>query len=176
VGFGIVREGLPGPLVLVGIGLALVAVVLVSRVPAPEGSRSGVEFGLAAGLGIGLFNILVAGLPEGQVFGPLVIFKITATAVIGSIVVFGRQPWRVSRRSWPVALAVGVADMGGNGFYVLATQAGRLDIAATLSSLYPVTTVLLALMFLGERLSRGHAIGIVTAGAAIALITSGTRG
>lgn len=176
VAIGIVREGLPAGSVVVGIGLALVAVVLVSRVPGATGSRSGVEFGIAAGLGIGLFNILVAGLPAGEVFGPLVVFKLTSAAVIGLIVVVGRRPWRVGRPSLPVALAVGVADMGGNGLYVLATQAGRLDVAATLSSLYPVTTVLLAIVLLGERLSRSHAIGIVAAGAAIALITSGTRG
>ncbi len=176
VAAGILRDGVPGATVLLGIGLALFAVVLVSRVPGAAGSRSGVEFGIGAGVGIGLFNILVAGLPEGEVFGPLVIFKITSAVVIGLIVVFGRRPWQVGRGSLPVALGVGIADMGGNGLYVLATQAGRLDIAATLSSLYPVTSVLLAILFLGERLSRSHAVGIVAAGAAIALITSGTRG
>ena len=176
VAAGILRDGVPGATVLIGIGLALFAVVLVSRVPGAAGSRSGVEFGIGAGVGIGLFNILVAGLPEGEVFGPLVIFKITSAVVIGLIVVFGRRPWQVGRASLPVALGVGIADMGGNGLYVLATQAGRLDIAATLSSLYPVTTVLLAILFLGERLSRSHTVGIVAAGAAIALITSGTRG
>ena len=176
VGVGILRDGIPGAMVLIGIALALFAVVLVSRVPGAAGSRSGIEFGIGAGVCIGLFNILVAGLPEGEVFGPLVVFKVTSAAVIALIVVVGRQPWRVGRASLPVALGVGIADMGGNGLYVLATQAGRLDIAATLSSLYPVTTVLLAILVLGERLSRSHAVGILAAGAAIALITSGTRG
>lgn len=176
VGVGILRDGVPDATVVVGIVLALVAVVLVSRVPGAAGSRSGVEFGIGAGLGIGLFNILVAGLPQGEVFGPLAIFKVTSAVVIGLIVVFGRRPWQVPRGSMPLALGIGVADMGGNGLYVLATQAGRLDIAATLSSLYPVTTVLLAILLLGERLSRSHAAGILAAGAAIALITSGTRG
>jgi drug/metabolite transporter (DMT)-like permease len=73
-----------------------------------------------------------------------------------------------------MALLVGVLDMGGNAFYVLASQAGRLDVAATLASLYPVTTVLLAIAVLRERVTGGHALGILAAGAAIALITSGT--
>ena len=59
-----------------------------------------------------------------------------------------------------IAVAVGLFDMVGNACYVLATQAGRLDVAATLSSLYPVTTILLAVAFLGERVTRSHASGI----------------
>jgi drug/metabolite transporter (DMT)-like permease len=139
-----------------------------------HGQRSGVEFGLVAGLGIGCFNILVGLLPEGQVFGPLVFLKLSAATVIGAIVVVGRRSWRVPRATLPIAIGVGVFDMAGNALYVLATQAGRLDVAATLSSLYPVTTILLAMAFLGERVTRSHALGIVAAVAAIVLIGAGS--
>jgi drug/metabolite transporter (DMT)-like permease len=121
-----------------------------------------------------MFNVLAGGLPEGEVFAPLVVIKLTAAAVIGLIVIAGRRSWRVPRASLPIALLVGVFDMGGNALYVLASQAGRLDVAATLSSLYPVTTIVLAIILLDERLTGGHALGIVAAGVAIALITSGT--
>jgi drug/metabolite transporter (DMT)-like permease len=171
---GIAMAGLPGASVLVGIFLALVAVVLVSRVPGEHGRRSGIELGVVAGLGIGCFNILVGLLPEGQVFGPLVFMKLAAAAVIGAIVLLGTRSWRVPRPTLPIVLAVGVFDMGGNALYVLATQAGRLDVAATLSSLYPVTTILLAIALLGERVTRSHAAGITAAVAAIALIAAGS--
>lgn len=171
---GIAREGVPAVSVLVGIGLALVAVVLVSRIPGHDGRRSGIEFGLAGGLAIGVFNVLIGGLPEGEVFYPLVAMKLASGVVIAAIVLAGRRPWRVARAVVPMALLVGVLDMGGNAFYVLASQAGRLDVAATLASLYPVTTVLLAILVLRERVTGGHALGILAAGAAIALITSGT--
>jgi drug/metabolite transporter (DMT)-like permease len=173
---GIVRDGPPGVAVLVGIALAFVAVILVSRVPGHDDRRSGVEFGILAGVGIGIFNVLIGGLPDGEVFGPLVVVKVASAVVIGAIVVLGRRPWRVPRAAVPIALLVGVLDMGGNALYVLASQAGRLDVAATLSSLYPVTTVLLAILILGERMTRSHAAGVVAAGVAIALITSGTAG
>jgi drug/metabolite transporter (DMT)-like permease len=72
--------------------------------------------------------------------------------------------------------AVAVLDLGGNVFYILATQAGRLDIAATTSSLYPVTTLVLALIVLRERVDRWHAAGILAAVGSIVLITTGSGG
>ena len=176
VGAGIVRDGLPATPVVAGIVLALVAVVLVSRVPGAGGSRSGIELAIVAGVGIGLFNILAGELPDGQVFGPLVIIKIAAATVIVAMLVVGRRPWRMPRQIATVAVAVGIFDMAGNACYVLATQAGRLDVAATLSSLYPVTTILLAVALLGERVTRSHALGIAAAIAAIALISAGSAG
>jgi drug/metabolite transporter (DMT)-like permease len=145
-------------------------------VPGAAGSRSGLEFGLIAGAGIGVFNILVGELPAGQVFGPLVVIKVSATAVILATLVVARRPWRMPRQVVPIAVAGAVFDMAGNAFYVLATQAGRLDVAATLSSLYPVTTILLAMAFLGERVNRLHALGIAAALVAIVLIGAGSSG
>lgn len=173
---GVAMAGLPATSVLIGIVLALVGVVLVSRVPGEQGQRSGIEMGLLAGLAIGCFNILIGLLPEGQVFGPLLFVKVAAAAVIGAIVLIGRRSWRVPRSTLPIVLAVAIFDMGGNALYVLATQAGRLDVAATLSSLYPVTTILLAIALLGERVTRSHAAGIAAAVAAIVLIGTGSSG
>jgi len=67
-------------------------------------------------------------------------------------------------------IAVGVLDMGATAAYLAATQAGPLAIAGVLSALYPVMTVLLAATILRERITRVHALGIVAAAAAIALI------
>jgi drug/metabolite transporter (DMT)-like permease len=173
---GIAMAGPPATSVLVGIVLALVAVVLVSRVQGEDGRRSGIEYGIVAGVGIGIFNILAGLLPDGQVFGPLLFIKIAATGVIVAIVVLRRSAWRVPRATLPIVLAVGAFDMCGNALYLLATQAGRLDVAATLSSLYPVTTILLAVALLGERVTRFHALGIAAAVAAVVLIGAGSGG
>jgi len=64
--------------------------------------------------------------------------------------------------------------MAGNGFYLLGIQAGALAIAAILSSLYPVTTVILATIFLSERVTRDHAVGIALAVVAIVCIGLGS--
>jgi drug/metabolite transporter (DMT)-like permease len=173
---GIVRDGPPATPVLAGIVLALVAVVLVSRAPGTAGSRSGIELAIVAGVGIGAFNILVGELPDGEVFVPLNAIKLTAATVLVTALAVGHRAWRIPQRVVPIAVVGGVFDMAGNAFYVLATQAGRLDVAATLSSLYPVTTILLAMALLGERVTRSHAVGIAAAVAAIALIGSGSGG
>ncbi|MGH9175243.1 MAG: EamA family transporter, partial [Vicinamibacterales bacterium] len=57
--------------------------------------------------------------------------------------------------------------------YLVAVQRGQLSVVATLASLYPASTVILARIILGERWSRLQAIGIVTAVLATALIVRG---
>ena len=173
VAVGLLLEGVPGPLQVLGIGLGILSVILVSRVPGPVGGRSGIEFALIAGVGIGGFNVLVGQLPEGEVLWPLAALRLMAVPIVMAIVVLGRQAWRVPRDAVLPAAAVGAFDMGGNLFFILATQTGALAIAAVIGSLYPVVTILLAIGILGERVTRSHAIGIAAAMVAIALIAAG---
>jgi drug/metabolite transporter (DMT)-like permease len=60
--------------------------------------------------------------------------------------------------------------MLANALYLVATREGPLSLVATLASLYPASTVLLARVTLGERLSRSQALGVVCALAAVVLI------
>jgi drug/metabolite transporter (DMT)-like permease len=170
---GIATEGLPKPAVLVGMGFGISAVILVSRVPIPAGGRSGLEFGLLAGLGIAAFNIAIGQLPDGEVFWPLAALRLVAFPVIIAIVVIGRRPWRVPRPALGPAIGISLLDMGGNAFFIAATQAGALAIAVVVASLYPVVTVVLAIGILHERVTRSHAVGIGAAALAVALIASG---
>jgi drug/metabolite transporter (DMT)-like permease len=64
----------------------------------------------------------------------------------------------------------GIFDTLGNSLYMLAALAGRLDVAAVLSSLYPGATMLLAVWLLKERTTRSQAAGMALALVAVALI------
>ena len=171
---GSLLEGVPRLPVMAGIALALAAVVLVSRAPGQQGSRSGLEFGLAAGVALGITNILISQLPGASLFWSLAMLKIASGVFVGLVVLASRAAWRVRGGVLPFAIIVGALDMAGSALFALAVQAGRLDVAAVLSSLYPVTTVILAATVLREPMSRTHLLGIAVAVIAIALIASGS--
>jgi drug/metabolite transporter (DMT)-like permease len=182
VSVGIVLQGPPGPAGLAGIGLALVAVVLVSSAPSATSARpqarlagipADVAIALVAGIALGLLNLVLSRLSSGAVFAPLVLARLTEALLIGSVVLIVRRPWRLARPVWPLVLIAGGLDMAGNGLFILAAQAGRLDIAAILSSLYPVATLVLAAAVLKERVVGVHALGVVAAVAAIVLVRIG---
>jgi drug/metabolite transporter (DMT)-like permease len=174
---GMVLDGVPSAIVLVGIVLAIGSVAIVARVPgAVTDAPSGLWWGIAAGLTLGVFTVTFSRVSDGLVFGPLALMKVVEGLVLYAAIVIGRQPWRVPRKLWPMLIAVGVLDMGATAAYLAATQAGPLAIAGVLSALYPVMTVLLAATILRERITRVHAMGIVVAAAAIALIASGSAG
>ncbi len=172
--FGALLEGLPAPLVVVGIGLAIAAVILVSRVDDGRAGPSGLGLALVAGIALGGFGVAISQISDGHAFGPLTIIRATGTLLIVAVAVLGRQAWRTDRRLLPAMAGVGVLDMAGNAAFILAVQAGSLAVAAVLSSLYPVTTVVLASVVLRERVTRSHATGIALAAGAIVCIAAGS--
>jgi drug/metabolite transporter (DMT)-like permease len=170
---GFLTEGVPGPLVVLGIALAVVAVILVSRVADESGGRSGLQEALFAGTAIGLFGVVIAQLSEGNVFLELSAIRFFQGVLVVLGIVLLRRPWRPAARILPALVAIGILDTAGNALYLMAVQTGQLAIASVLSAMYPVATIVLAMTFLREPISRDHTIGIVLAVVATALIASG---
>ena len=79
----------------------------------------------------------------------------------------------MSRRLLPLVLAVGFFDTSANALLAMATTRGSLGIVAVLSALYPVTTVVLARVVLGERLDASRRAGGTLALAGAALVAAG---
>jgi drug/metabolite transporter (DMT)-like permease len=169
---GFATEGVPGPIVVTGIVVAVIAVVLVSRV-ADEGGRAGLTEALISGTTIGLFGVAIAQLSEGNVFSALAVIRLVQGLVVVAVVLLLRAAWRPAVSILPALIAIGLLDTAGNAFYLAAVQTGQLAIASVLSAMYPVATVVLAMIVLREPMTRDHAVGIVLAGVAIALIAAG---
>jgi drug/metabolite transporter (DMT)-like permease len=169
--FGAFFEGLPGLLQLIGFVLALIAVGLISGLGVVKGRPKGSGLALLAGLGFGSFFILISRVSNGGVFWPLATARLSSLLFLLAVVLIRRQKVLPEKSVWPVVFLAGALDVAGNVFFVLATHAGRLDVAAILSSLYPAVTVLLATIILKERVTRLQAIGIFVALVAIPLIS-----
>ena len=84
-----------------------------------------------------------------------------------------RAPLAIGRGSLLAVAAVGVADVTANALFAFASGHGLLALVAVLGSLYPIVTVLLAHLLLGERLTRPQKVGIAVALAGVAAIAGG---
>jgi drug/metabolite transporter (DMT)-like permease len=171
---GIIVEGAPRPLALAGMALAIVAVVIVSRVADHEGldRPSGLPLAVVAGLTLGSLSFVLSRVDDVYLLAPLAVLRTVQVTVFSLIILFGRQSWRLPRPTWRLALVVGVLDLVGNVAFL---SAARIELApaAVLSSLYPVITVLLAASILRERMTRSHLAGIVLAVISVAMIAAG---
>jgi drug/metabolite transporter (DMT)-like permease len=169
--FSALTEGLPRELQLLGFGLALVSIWLLSRPEKLSGRPAGLGMALLAGLGFGGFFTAIGQVGENAVFWPLVAGRLAACMLMMAFAVSTRRP--VFRPLPPLGLLMlaGVLDVGGNLFFLLAVQSGRLDIAAVLGSLYPAVTATLAWLVAQEHMTRLKVIGVAVAVFAIVLIT-----
>lgn len=168
---GAYLEGVPNWLKLLGFGLALVAVWLISRSESAPIELRDLGLPLIAGLSFGMFIVLINRVNAGAVYWPLVAARVASLSVLTIVAGVTRQPRLPKRADLPLVASSGVFDAGGNAFLVLAASTGRLDVAAVLSSLYPASTVLLAWSILKEHLTRWQSVGVLAALAAIVMIT-----
>jgi len=175
--FGIFTDGLPEYLVLIGFGFALFAVWNISQ--GEEGIKdifshlSDLKLPLLAGIGFGLYFVFMhKATINGATIWPMMLARLGGMTMITIYMIFSRSTWKVTdQTAWPIIALNGILDISGNLFFILGSQTGRLDVVAVLSSLFPGATVLWALIFLKERLSRRQLVGLISALTAIVLLT-----
>jgi uncharacterized membrane protein len=174
---GIFKEGIPQLLTIIGFGFALFAVWMISQGESGMTNilahLSDLKLPLLAGIGFGLYFVLMhEATRTGATIWPMVASRSGGMILITVYMFITRASWKVEDSSaWPMITINGILDISGNLFFILAGQTGRLDVAAVLSSLFPGATVMLAWIFLKERLTRNQWIGIASALVAIVLMT-----
>jgi len=168
--------GLPGPLTLFGMALALGAIWLISSGDGGGGAMgrlrmAQVRLPLIAGITFGLYFVLIHRASANAFYWPIIAARVSSVVCLVGVALLTQRTWIPTGSSWGLVALSGLLDTTGNGFYVLAGQMGRLDVAAVLSSLYPGITAALAWLVLKERLSPLQMVGVGAAFLAIILIT-----
>jgi drug/metabolite transporter (DMT)-like permease len=170
---GVAVDGWPGAVRLAGFALALAGVWLLTAAGGGVG-RAGpreLTLPLLAGVSFGLFLVFIHRASGPGILWPLTAARATSMGVLTTVGGVAGTLGLPRRSALGLTCLAGVLDTGGNAFFVLAAQAGRLDVAGVLSSLYPASTVVLACLLLEERLTGRQAAGAAATLAAIACVS-----
>jgi uncharacterized membrane protein len=172
---GSFTEGMPTLIQFTGFGFALAAVWFISQTAGdarPHIKRlADLRLPFVAGIGFGLFFVIIHTATLHATLWPMAAARIGGMLSLLIFYLFRRSNMAVNRNAWAFIVANAILDLLGNLFYILAGQTGRMDVAAVLTALYPGVTVLLAWLFLKERIGRYQAVGIGAALVAIVLMT-----
>lgn len=187
--FGLATGDRPAVAALVGAGVALVAVVLISGGPThaddvliasardPGADRRLILTSVVSGAGFGIIYVLLGSVRNDPGLWPLLAARGAAlTVTVIAILAWHhrRSPSGAGRRALvapagvvPLVIGTGVLDITANALYLAAAQRGLLSIVAVLASLYPASTVVLARLVIGERLHRVQLVGLALAAAGV---------
>jgi drug/metabolite transporter (DMT)-like permease len=179
VAWGLIRGERPSALALGGVGLALVAVVIVGRGAEHDPTRAvppstELMLGGAAGLGFGVVFILLseAATTSGSGMWPVFVARCASVPILAAIgLALGRLS-RVERADLAPMIGAGLFDVGANALILLAVRRGLISLVAPVASLYPATTVVLARLVLREQIGRQRLAGLAVGVAGLALIAT----
>lgn len=169
---GVALGDRPTMIAIAGICVVPIAVWLVAGgdIALAGASRRPLTLGVGAGLGFGTFFVLLAQTPDDAGAVPLLMARATSVTVLIVATLVTRPP-TPDRSTVGIAVAAGALDMTANGLFLWSTLDGDLAIVGALVSLFPATTVLLAVIFLNERLDRKQTLGLGLAVTAAALLS-----
>ncbi|GAA3598265.1 hypothetical protein GCM10022198_23170 [Klugiella xanthotipulae] len=182
---GLVRGSTLSTAGYLGLGLALVAVVLVGFIPEKGAVRPrlrGLLMAVGSGSCIGIFYVFINQTPHEAGLIPVATGRLTNAAIMCVVVAVLLLRSRRRRahgkgvvtegeprpRPWVrLALLAGVIDAVGSSLFLLGIRTGDLSVMSVLTALYPAGTILLAALVLRERVAPvqwgGLALGLVAA-------------
>ena len=171
---GLAQGERPGALAVIGIGIAIFSVALVSTSTSARhvtASWSMVMMSVTSGACFGSIFVFLSHTSNDAGMWPLLAMRITSIPTVLVFAIVARKSLAVPRVAIVAALASGMLDTASNGLYLVATRHGMLIIVAVVTALYPVSTVVLATTLDEERVSRNHLFGMIGAGAALVFVS-----
>jgi drug/metabolite transporter (DMT)-like permease len=174
---GLISGERPSAAQAAGIALAIAGVVVASREAPAEGGparvATGVGLALVAACGFGGFFVAMDAASEDDVFWAILVNRITGVSGLVLAALALRRSVAVPGREAATLLLIGTMDIAANTLYAVASTEGLISVVAVLASLYPVVTIMLARLVLGERVRPLQRVGIVVAISGVALISGG---
>ena len=135
---------------------------------------AGVGWAVLAMLAFGGYYVPMHAASTRDWLWPAFLFRCTSVTLVWAVVLARRARPTGLRGHWPALVAIGFLDTGGNALFAAASSShGLLSVVSVLASLYPVVTVLLARIMLGERVQRTQDAGVLIALVGVVLITAG---
>jgi drug/metabolite transporter (DMT)-like permease len=171
------------PLCLVGVGVCIVAIVVVvgsKRTDSWQGGHSlrprpaiGVLAALLSGVGMSVYYVALAGNSvDAQVWRAVDCRFVSAIVLLAASVVFARSVIGVSSAEIKAAFPVGLLSTAGSLAYALAITSSSFATVVPIASLSPVGSVALGWLMLHEQVSKLQVAALFLAMAGIVLVTS----
>ena len=174
---GLARGEQPGGLQVAGLVIAMAGIALAVReAEHPHGvavPKLSVALAALAGLGFGGFFVGIDAAASGDAFWAATAARGGGSAVLVVAALALPRMVAVGRAALPALLLIAVLDTLANLLFALATREGLLSLVAVAGSLYPVATILLARLVLGERLAAVQRAGVGLSLAGVVLIAAG---
>ena len=168
--------------VVIALGIVLAlggAAASAASAPEPAAERDGsrrrsiwLAVGAAAGLGAGL--VLFDAAADSGALWAVVVARTCAVTVVLAALTVRRAPLGLREPGLGQVALVGVLDAAALALFSLASNEGLLAVVSVLASLYPVVTVILARVVLGERMRGVQIAGVAVAFVGIGLIAAGS--
>ena len=171
--FGFIVGEVPTTVAIVGMGVALLGIVLTSG-PEFSGDSSPrpVLIAALAGLFFGVFFVFADHGSEDSPLLTLWAMRMTVATAFVLVALFRRTTGGVEPSDYGWLIVIAAGDLAANLFFAIASTMGYVSITSVLSSLFPVVTVLLARAVLKERLRHVQIIGTGVTMLGVALISA----
>ena len=100
-------------------------------------------------------------------------FSTVASIILTAIfIVFAKPSLALNTQSY-FAMLVGAMGIGASLTFYYALEQGKVSIVVPLTAMYPIVTVILAMVVLREKLSPVQGVGVILAIVAVLLISIG---
>ncbi|MFA4998542.1 MAG: DMT family transporter [Candidatus Paceibacterota bacterium] len=161
-------------IVLIFLGIIMISINLKVFQKNKLNNLKGVKEGIIAMLGWGVMFFLLTG-PSRALgwFLPVFVFRLFAVLFLFFLIIINKQSFRVEFKpaSFAILLLIGLLDVGAFFTYTFGIQTEMVSVIAAVVATFPLVTIILARIFLKEKIVLNQIFGIISIIAGLVLIS-----